>query len=76
PGFPLLVVVGRATHDVLAPWHKRAWVFGALIIALNAVIIALSVLLSRQWRRRAEMEEHLRWMVNTDGLTGLGSRPA
>ncbi|AEI80487.1 phytochrome-like protein Cph [Cupriavidus necator N-1] len=76
PGFPLLVVVGRATHDVLAPWYKRAWVFGALIIALDAIIIALSVLLSRQWRRRAEMEEHLRWMVNTDGLTGLGSRRA
>ncbi|WP_432260696.1 sensor domain-containing diguanylate cyclase [Cupriavidus sp. TMH.W2] len=76
PGFPLLVVVGRATHDVLAPWYKRAWIFGALICALDAAIIALSLLLSRQWRRRVEMEEHLRWMVNTDALTGLGSRRA
>lgn len=76
PGFPLLVVVGRATHDVLAPWYKRAWLFGILIIAMDAAIIALSLLLSRQWRRRVEMEEHLRWMVNTDGLTGLGSRRA
>lgn len=76
PGFPLIVVVGRATDDVLAPWYRRAWLFASLIAAMDAAIIALSVLLSRQWRRRAEMEEHLRWMVNTDGLTGLGSRRA
>ncbi|WP_354685503.1 sensor domain-containing diguanylate cyclase [Cupriavidus necator] len=76
PGFPLIVVVGRATHDVLAAWYRRAWLFGALIAAMDAAIIALSVSLARQWRRRAEMEEHLRWMVNTDGLTGLGSRRA
>lgn len=76
PGYPLIVVVGRATDDVLAPWYRRAWLFASLIGAMDAAIIALSVLLSRQWRRRVDMEEHLRWMVNTDGLTGLGSRRA
>ncbi|WP_226797708.1 GGDEF domain-containing protein [Cupriavidus necator] len=76
PGFPLIVVVGRSVDDVLAPWYTRAWLFTALIAAMDILVIALSVLLSRQWRRRMDIERHLRLMVDTDGLTGLGNRRA
>ncbi|MGO4810901.1 diguanylate cyclase [Cupriavidus sp. 2MCAB6] len=75
-GFPLVVVVGLSTDYVYAEWRKRAWLFGGLILALDAMLIALSVLISRQFRRRLAMEKHLRLMVNTDGLTGIGSRRA
>ncbi|MBP0631667.1 sensor domain-containing diguanylate cyclase [Cupriavidus sp. AcVe19-1a] len=76
PDFPLMVVVGLSVHDVLAPWYKRAWWFAGLIAVVDGLIVALAVLLSRQWRHRLDMEAHLRLMVNTDGLTGLGSRRA
>lgn len=76
PGYPLIVVVGLSVRDVLAPWHTRAWLFSALIAVVDILIISLSVLLARQWRRRMDMERHLVQMVNTDGLTGLGSRRA
>ncbi|MGO4304162.1 sensor domain-containing diguanylate cyclase [Cupriavidus sp. RAF12] len=76
PGFPLIVVVGLSVDDVLAPWRARAWLSAALIAAMDVLVIALSVLLSLQWRRRMDIERHLRLMVDTDGLTGLGSRRA
>lgn len=76
PEFPLVIVVGRAMSDVLAPWYRRVWTFGSLIAAVDVLIIALAAMLARQWRRRLLMEEHLRRMVDTDGLTGLGSRRA
>ncbi|KAI3604271.1 hypothetical protein D8I24_2665 (plasmid) [Cupriavidus necator H850] len=76
PGYPLIIVVGLSVYDVLAPWRTRTWLFSALIAAVDVLIIALSVQLSRQWRRRMDMERHLVLMVNTDGLTGLGSRRA
>lgn len=75
-GFPLMVVVGLSTDDIYAEWRKRAWLLGGLIIALDIMLIALSMLIAQQFRRRLEMEEHLRLMVNTDGLTGIGSRRA
>lgn len=75
-GFPLVLVVGLSTDDIYAEWRKRAWLIGGLILALDIVIILLSALISQQFRRRLAMEEHLRLMVNTDGLTGIGSRRA
>lgn len=76
PGYALIIVVGLSERDVLALWRTRAWMLGGLIVAVDVLVIALSILLSRQWRRRLEMERHLKLMVDTDGLTGLGSRRA
>ncbi|WP_422648610.1 Diguanylate cyclase [Cupriavidus sp. H18C1] len=76
PEFPLVVVVGRAMTDVLAPWYRRVWAFGGIIAAVDLLIIALAAMLARQWRQRQAIEDHLRHMVGTDGLTGLGSRRA
>lgn len=76
PGFRLVVVVGRAMTDVLAPWYRRVWAFGGIIAAVDLLIIALAAMLARQWRRRQAIEDHLRHIVGTDGLTALGSRRA
>ena len=76
PGYPLIVVVGRSVGHVLAPWYRRLGMFAGLIAAVDILLVTLAVMLSRQWRRRAAMESQLRWMVDTDGLTGLGSRRA
>lgn len=75
-GFPLVVVIGLSTDDIYAEWRKRAWLLGGLILTLDIAILILSILISRQFKRRQAMEEHLRLMVNTDGLTGIGSRRA
>jgi diguanylate cyclase (GGDEF)-like protein len=75
-GFPLVVVVGLSTEDIYADWRKRAWLLGALILALDTMLIALSIQIAQQVRRRLALEEHLRMMINTDGLTGIGSRRA
>ena len=76
PGYPLVVIVGLSVDDVLAGWHKRAWLFSTLVIVVDALILALSVMSVRQWRRRLQIEGHLRRLADTDGLTGLGSRRA
>ncbi|MGO4328565.1 diguanylate cyclase [Cupriavidus sp. 2TAF22] len=76
PDYPLVIVVGLSVHDVLAQWHRRAWLFAGLVVGVGTLIIGLAVMLSRQWQRRLKMEDHLRWMVDTDGLTGVGSRRA
>jgi diguanylate cyclase (GGDEF)-like protein len=73
-GVPLVVDVAISTHDVYAAWRHRAWIIGSLIGALDVVIIALAVLFSQQLKRRLAVEEALRVLARTDGLTGLNNR--
>ncbi|KHK49159.1 diguanylate cyclase [Ralstonia sp. A12] len=73
---PLIVSVGLATEDIYAEWRQRAWVIGGIVLMLDAVFMALSVLFARQLRQRLEMEQQLERLANTDSLTGLGTRRA
>lgn len=73
-GFPLLIDVAISTRDIYAGWRRRAWIIGSLIGALDVTIIALAILFSQQLRRRLEVEEALRVLAHTDGLTGLNNR--
>jgi diguanylate cyclase (GGDEF)-like protein len=73
-GFPLLLDVAISTRDIYAGWRHRAWILGSLIGALDLAIIALAILFSQQLRRRLEVEETLRVLARTDGLTGLNNR--
>ena len=73
---PLIVTVGLATEDIYAEWWQRAWVIGGIVLMLDAVFMALSVLFAQQLRKRLEMERQLQLLANTDGLTGLGTRRA
>ncbi len=72
--FPLLTDVAISTRDIYASWRHRAWIIGSLIGALDLTLIALAVLFSQQLRRRQEVEEALRVLARTDGLTGLNNR--
>ena len=72
----LIVSVGLATQDIYAEWWQRTWVIGGIVLVLDAVFIALSILFAGQLRRRLEMEQQLHLLANTDGLTGLGTRRA
>jgi diguanylate cyclase (GGDEF)-like protein len=73
-GFPLLLDVAISTRDIYAGWRRRAWIIGSLIGALDVTIVARAILFSQQLRRRVEVEETLRILARTDGLTGLDNR--
>ncbi|MBV8271712.1 MAG: GGDEF domain-containing protein [Cupriavidus sp.] len=74
--YPLNVIVGRSMDNILLAWRKRTIGFLALAAGVDVIIVALSLLLARQWKQRVAFEHHLQRMVGTDGLTGLGSRRA
>lgn len=73
-GFPMLIDVAISTRDIYAGWRHRAWIIGSLIAALDLTIIALALLFAEQLRRRLEVEETLRVLARTDGLTRLNNR--
>lgn len=73
-GFPLLLDVAISTHDIFTVWRHRAWIIGSLIAALDVTIIALALLFAQQLKRRVAVEEALRILARTDGLTGLNNR--
>jgi diguanylate cyclase (GGDEF)-like protein len=74
--FPLILDVALATRDIYAEWHRRAWIIGSLIGAVDVLILTLAVLFAQQLKRRLAMEAELRSLARTDGLTKLGNRRA
>jgi len=72
--YPLVVVVGFATEDIYAGWHKRAVAIGIVTAILDALFILLSLMFSRQLRKRLAMERQLRRLAWFDSLTGLPNR--
>ncbi|WP_114809443.1 sensor domain-containing diguanylate cyclase [Paraburkholderia kururiensis] len=75
-GFPMILSVGQAIDDIDAEWRRRAWIIGVLTVLLDVAIVALAVLFSQQLRRRIAMEDRLRVLARTDGLTGINNRRA
>lgn len=74
--FPLILDVAVASRDIYAEWHRRAWIIWSLVGAVDVVILTLAVLFAQQLRRRIAMENELRLLARTDGLTGLCNRRA
>ncbi|OUL70599.1 bifunctional diguanylate cyclase/phosphodiesterase [Paraburkholderia hospita] len=72
--YPLVVVVGFATDDIFAGWRKRAIAVGIVSIILNVLLILLSLMFSRQLRKRLNMERRLQRLAWFDPLTGLPNR--
>lgn len=72
--YPLIVVVGLATEDIYAEWKRRAWAIGSAVAALDFLIVVMSVLFAKQFRKRLKMEKRLHLLANTDSLTGVGTR--
>ncbi|WP_042876001.1 sensor domain-containing diguanylate cyclase [Cupriavidus necator] len=72
--YPLIVVVGLATDDIYADWKRRAWAIGSVVALLDILIVLMSVMFAKQFRKRLEMERQLHLLANTDSLTGVGTR--
>ncbi|AUT75779.1 hypothetical protein C2L64_46555 [Paraburkholderia hospita] len=72
--YPLVVVVGFATDDIFAGWRKRAIAIGIVSVILDGLLILLSLMFSRQLRKRLTMERHLQRLAWFDSLTGLPNR--
>ena len=74
PRLPLIIMVAEAEQEIYAAWQHRAVMIGALVATFGAAFIALSIILSRQLRRRMRAESELVLLARTDGLTGLNNR--
>ncbi len=71
---PLIVIVGKPLDSILGLWRNEAIRIGAIMTALIAFVLAVTMFLAREIRRRAEAEDKLEELATTDALTGLKNR--
>ena len=71
---PLVVVVGKTLDSIFSLWRMQANRIGAIMMALIAFVLAATLMLAREIRRRGEAEHKLEEMATTDALTGLRNR--
>ncbi|HWZ36742.1 MAG TPA: diguanylate cyclase [Bradyrhizobium sp.] len=71
---PLTVIVGKPLSDVFGLWRTEAIRIGATMLALIVFVLAVTMFLAREIRRRAEAEDKLEELATTDSLTGLKNR--
>jgi len=71
---PLIVLVGKPWDDILSLWQRQATRIGAIMMALAALVLAATLVLAREIKRRGEAEDKLEEMATTDALTGLRNR--
>jgi len=70
----LIVIVGKPISDILDLWRTEAIRIGALMMALIVFVLAVTLFLAREIRRRADAEDKLEELATTDSLTGLRNR--
>ena len=71
---PLVVLVGKPWNDILRLWRTEATRIGAIMLALIAFVLAVTLFLAREIGRRATAEDKLEELATTDALTGLKNR--
>ena len=71
---PLVVLVGKPWDDILRLWRIEATRIGAIMLALIAFVLAVTLFLAREIGRRAIAEDKLEELATTDALTGLKNR--
>jgi diguanylate cyclase (GGDEF)-like protein len=71
---PLAVIVGKPLDAIFRLWRVQASRIGAVMLALTAFAIAVTLVLAREISRRAQAESRLEEMATTDALTGLRNR--
>ena len=71
---PLIVIVGKPLDSIFSLWRTEAIRIGAIMMALIAFVLAATMFLAREIRRRAVAEDKLEELATTDALTGLKNR--
>ena len=71
---PLIVLVGKPWTNVLNLWRIEATRIAAIMLALIAFVLAVTLFLAREIGRRASAEDKLEELATTDALTGLKNR--
>jgi diguanylate cyclase (GGDEF)-like protein len=71
---PLVVLVGKPWDSILNVWLRQAIRIGAIMAALVAFVLAATLFLAREIRRRGDAENKLAELAITDALTGLQNR--
>jgi diguanylate cyclase (GGDEF)-like protein len=71
---PLVVLIGKPWADIHKLWRIEATRMGAIMAALAAFVLGVSLFLAREISRRAAAEEKLEELATTDALTGLRNR--
>ena len=71
---PLVVLVGKPWSSILSLWRMEATRIGAIMMALIAFVLAVTLFLAREIGRRASAEDKLEELATTDALTGLSNR--
>jgi diguanylate cyclase (GGDEF)-like protein len=71
---PLFVVVGKPLNSIFRLWRTQATRIGAIMTALVAFVLAVTLFLAREIGRRARAEDKLEELATTDALTGLKNR--
>ncbi|NEU12754.1 GGDEF domain-containing protein [Methylobacterium sp. BTF04] len=73
---PLVLNVALSVDEIEADWRLKALVIGGIVLLLCGLTITLSLLFSRELRRRTAMQAEFAKLSKTDGLTGLPNRRA
>jgi diguanylate cyclase (GGDEF)-like protein len=71
---PLIVLVGKPWSDILSLWHKEAIRIAAIMLALIAFVLGVTLFLAGEIGRRARAEDKLEELATTDALTRLKNR--
>lgn len=71
---PLFVVVGKPLDSILSLWRTQAIRIAAVMTALIAFVLGVTLFLAREIGRRARAEDKLEELATTDALTGLKNR--
>ena len=71
---PLIVIVGHSTHAIFADWRREALQIAGAMSALGLIALAVMLLLIREIKKRAGVEDEMARFAMTDALTGLGNR--
>ena len=71
---PLVVLVGKPWDSILSLWRTEATRIGAIMLALIAFVLGVTLFLAREIGRRATAEDKLEELATTDALTGLRNR--
>lgn len=72
--FPLIVVVGLSTDQILAPWRSKMLVLAGIFSIMASSVLMLVWMLESELRRRAAAEKAAEMLARTDGLTKLSNR--